>query len=104
MRSVTYIVVTDFEYFSGAIWSASLTATAGSPAHVDEDAIGTELETVHCHFLVRDKPGMAFVDRAAFQCFERALDAPPRCPRDGVLARLDGLHVDSDRAPPMVTP
>src|ERR1700745_2876711 len=41
---------------------------------------------------------MALVDGAAFQRLERALDALPRCPRDRVLARLDGLHVDSDRA------
>src|SRR5262245_56809182 len=68
------------------------------PAHIYEDAVGFEHGTVHCDFLVRDKPGMAFVDCAAFQCFERALDASPRCPRDGVLARLDGLHVYSDRA------
>src|SRR6516165_10594853 len=67
-----------------------------SPTDIDEDAIGAELHPVHCHSLVGGKAGMAFVNRAAFQRFERTLDAPPQCPRDSVLPRLDGPHVDSD--------
>src|SRR5262249_44278502 len=68
-----------------------------SPTDIDEDAISAELYSVHRHSLVSDKAGMAFVNRAAFQCFDRALDALPRCPGDSVLACLDGPHIDSDR-------
>ena len=75
-----------------------------SPTDIDEDAIGAELHPVHCHFLVGGEAGMAFVNRAAFQRFERTLDAPPRCPRDSVLPRLDGLGMSTPTGPPMVTP
>jgi hypothetical protein len=49
MRSVTYIVVTDFEYFSGGIWSANLTAAAGVVTTMDAcheaDLMGDENES-----------------------------------------------------------
>jgi len=43
------------------------------PAHIDEDVIGMEHDTVHCHFLRPDA-------------------------RNGILARLDRLHINPDGA------
>jgi hypothetical protein len=50
MRSVTYIVVTDFEhFFSGGIWSANLTVGAGVVTTMDAcheaDLMGDENES-----------------------------------------------------------
>ena len=50
MRSVTYIVVTDFEhFFSGGIWSANLTVGAGVVTTTDAcreaDLMGDENES-----------------------------------------------------------
>ena len=41
---------------------------------------------------------MAFIDGAAVERLQRALDIPTRGQSDGVLARLYGFHIDLDRS------
>src|SRR5262249_7571088 len=53
---------------------------------------------VHCHFLRPDELAVAFINSAAFQRLQRALDSPPRCACDSILARLDRPHINPDGA------
>ena len=49
----------------GNLVEAGYRRNRGPRAYIDENLIGRELGTVHCHFLFRDKAAMAFVDRAS---------------------------------------
>src|SRR5262249_23845410 len=72
-----------------------------SPTDIDEDAIGTELYSVHRHSLVSDKAGMGFVNRATVLS-ERSTpcrDAPAIASFRALTARIS-----TPTGPPMVTP
>src|SRR5262249_58066046 len=49
-------------------------------------------------FLRPDDLAVAFITSAAFQRLRRALDSPPRCACDSILARLDRPHINPDGA------
>jgi hypothetical protein len=69
-----------------------------SRAYIDENLIGRELGTVHCHFLFRDKAATALVNLASLLGLQRSLDAIVEHGHNGILPRLDCLHVDLGRA------
>jgi len=68
------------------------------PAHIDEDAIGLGTTPSTATFFVPNELAVAFINSAAFQRLQRALDSPPRCACDGILARLDRPHINPDGA------
>ena len=73
-------------------------------ADVDEDAVGAQPPVADRDLLLGDKTGMTFVNGAALQRLQRALDASPRGFGDGVLFARFTAFMSTPIGPPMVTP
>ena len=69
-----------------------------APADIDEDRVGLEDLVADTHRPRPLEPSVTHIDRAVRHAAQPALDALVRAPHDGVLARLDPLHVDPNRA------
>ena len=69
-----------------------------APADIDEDARRRQHLVAHPHLRGRFEGGVPAQHRAAGHAAQPLLDVAARARHDGVGARLDGRHVDGDRA------
>jgi hypothetical protein len=70
----------------------------GAAADIDEDLVGAEHLRPDRDLVRRHEARLALVDGAVLELLHRSLDALAGAAGDGVLARLDLLHVDRDLA------